>query len=76
MMNFKMSPMCENETLKNVKTEKVLDVTIDNRLNFGMHLVNTAKNSKFNSLTGGKEFPAIEQKKILLLLNLNSLIVL
>ena len=30
--------VCGNETLKDSKQEKVQDVTIENRLNFGMHL--------------------------------------
>ena len=43
----------ENETLKNSKQEKVLGVTIDNKLNFKTHLLNITKNAniKFNELT-------------------------
>ena len=36
--------VCGNETLKNSKQEKVLGVTIDNTLNFAMHLSNITKN--------------------------------
>ena len=44
---------CRNETLKNSKQEKVLGVTIDNKLNFAMHLSNITKyaNIEFNALT-------------------------
>ena len=45
--------VCGNETLKNSKQEKVLGVTIDNKLNFATHLSNITKNAniKFNALT-------------------------
>ena len=44
--------VCGSETLKNSKQEKVLGVTIDNRLNFATHFLNIAKNAniKFNTL--------------------------
>ena len=44
--------VCGNETLKNSKQEKVLGVTIDNKLNFATHLLNITKNGniKFNTL--------------------------
>ena len=56
-------PVYGNENLKNSKIGKVLRVTIDNRLNFGTHLLNTTKNanSKFNALTSGQKYPTIEQ---------------
>ena len=43
--------VCGNETLKNSKQEKVLGVTIDNKLNFATHLSNITKNAniKFSS---------------------------
>ena len=43
---------CENETLKNSKQEKVLGVTIENKLNFATHLSNITKNAniEFNAL--------------------------
>ena len=61
---LQIDSICGTETLKNGKVEKVLGVTIDNRLNFGMHLLNTTKNvnSKFNALTEGKMFCTTEQK--------------
>ena len=45
--------ICGNETLKNSKQEKILVVTIDNKLNFATHLLNIIKNVniKFNTLT-------------------------
>ena len=45
--------VCGNETLKNSKQEKVLGITIDNTLNFAMHLSTITKNAniKFNALT-------------------------
>ena len=45
--------VCGNETLENSKQEKVLGVTIDNKLNFATHLLNITKNAttKFNALT-------------------------
>ena len=41
-----------NETRKNSKQEKVLGVTINNKLNFETHLSNITKNTniKFNAL--------------------------
>ena len=45
--------VCGNKTLKNSKQEKVLRVTIDNKLNFATHLVNitNSANIEFNALT-------------------------
>ena len=37
--------VCGNKTLKNGKQEKVLGVTIDNKLNFTTHLLNITKNA-------------------------------
>ena len=37
--------VCGNGTLKNSKQEKVLGVTIDNKLNFATHLLNITKNA-------------------------------
>ena len=72
--------VCGNETLKNSKKEKVLGVTIDNKLNFATHLSNITKNAKikFNSLTRVQKYMATDQKNVyyLFLLNLSSLIAL
>ena len=48
---FQTNLVCANETLKNSKQEKVLGVTIDNKLNFATHLSNITKNAniKFSS---------------------------
>ena len=45
--------VCGNETLKNSKREKLLVVTLDNKVNFKTHLLNITKNAiiKFNALT-------------------------
>ena len=53
---FQTNLLCGNETLKNSKQEKILGVTIDNKLNFVTHLLNITKNAKikFNALTNQK----------------------
>ena len=45
--------VCGDEILKNTKQEKVLGVTLDNKLNFATHLLNITKNTnkEFNALT-------------------------
>ena len=45
--------VCGNETLTKSNQEKVLGVTIDNKLNFLSYLLNITENaiSKFNALT-------------------------
>ena len=72
--------LCGNESLKNSKPEKVIGVTIDNKLNFATHLSNITKNAKikFNSLTRVQKYMATDQKNVyyLFLLNLSSLIAL
>ena len=68
-----------NETLKNSKPEKVIGVTIDNKLNFATHLSNITKNAniKFNALIRVQKYMTTDKKSIfLLLLNLSSLIAL
>ena len=57
--------VCGNETLKNSKQEKVLGVTIDNKLNFATHLTNITKNtnSKFNALTRVQKYMTKDKKK-------------
>ena len=72
--------VCENETLKNSKQEKVLGVTIDNKLNFATHLSNITKNAniEFSALTRVQKYMTTNQKNVysLLLLNLSSVIAL
>ena len=57
---------CGNETLKNSKQEKVLGVTIENKLNFATHLLNITKNAniKFNALTRVQKYMTIDKKRI------------
>ena len=57
--------VCGNETLKNSKQEKVLGVTIDNKLNFKTHLLNITKNAniKFKALTRAKKYMTADKKK-------------
>ena len=45
--------VCGAEILKNTTQEKMLGVTLDNKLNFATHLLNITKNvnKKFNALT-------------------------
>ena len=61
--------VCGNETLKNSKQEKVLGVTIDNKLNFATHLSNITKNAniKFNALTRVQKYMTTDQKIYILL---------
>ena len=56
--------VCENETLKNSKQEKVLGVTIDNKLNFATHLSSIIKNAsiKFNALTRVQKCTTTDKK--------------
>ena len=72
--------VCGNETLKNSKQEKVIGVTIDNKLIFATHLSNITKNAniKFNALTTIQKYMTTDQKNLysLLLLNFSSLIAL
>ena len=72
--------VCGNETLKNSKQEKVLGVTIDNKLNFATHLSNITKNAniKFNALTRVQKCMTTDEKRNIYshLLNHSSLIAL
>ena len=58
--------VCGNETLKNSKQEKVLGVTVDNKLNFATHLLNITKNAniKFNALTRVQKYMTTDQKNV------------
>ena len=57
--------VCGNETLKSGKQEKVLGVTINNKLNFATHLSNITKNAniKFNALTRVQKYMTTDKKK-------------
>ena len=56
--------VCGNETLKKSKQEKVLGITIDNKLNFATHLLNITKNAniKFNALTRVQIYMTADKK--------------
>ena len=44
--------VCGDQILEKTMQEKVLGVTLDNKLNFATHLLNITKNAnKFNALT-------------------------
>ena len=61
-----MTTLCvEMKLLKNSKQEKVLGVTIDNILNFGLRLSNITKNAKikFNALKRVQKYMTAYQKK-------------
>ena len=57
--------VCGNETIKKSKREKVLGVTIDNKLNFATYLSNITKNAniKFNAFTRVQKYITTDQKK-------------
>ena len=57
--------VCGNETLKNSKQEKVLEVTIDNKFNFTKYLSNITKNAniKFNALKRVQKYMTTDKKK-------------
>ena len=50
--------VCANRTLKNSKQEKLLAVTIDNKLSFATYLINNTEgaNIKSNALTGAQKY--------------------
>ena len=50
--------------LKNTKQEKVLGVTLDNKVNFATHLLNITKNTnkKFNALTRVQKYMTTDRK--------------
>ena len=58
--------VCGDEILKNTKQEKVLGVTLDNKLKFATHLSNITKNGskKFNALTQVQNYMTTDQKSL------------
>ena len=60
--------VCGDEILKNTKQEKVLGVTLENKLNFATQLLNITKNTnkKFNALARVQKYMTIDQKKLIL----------
>ena len=65
--SFQTNLVCGGELLKNTKQEKVLVLTLDNKLNFATHLLNITKNAnkKFNALTRVQKYMTIDQKKFI-----------
>ena len=60
--------VCGNGSLKNREQEKVLEVTIDNKLNFETHLSNITKNAdiRFNALTRVQKYMTADKKTYIL----------
>ena len=60
---------CGNETLKNSKQEKVVGVTIDNKLSLATHLLDITKNTniKSNALTRVQKYMTADKKKTYIL---------
>ena len=56
-----------DEILKNTKQEKVLGVTLDNKLNFATHLLNITKNAnkKFNALTRVQKYMTTDKTMLI-----------
>ena len=65
---FQTNLVCGNKTLKNSKQEKVLGITINNKFNFTIHLLNITKNAntKFNALTRVQKYMTTDQKNLLI----------
>ena len=61
--------VCRNKTLKNSKQEKVLGITIHNKLNLKTHLLNITKSAtiKFNELTRLQQYMHTDKKKTYIL---------
>ena len=59
--------VCDDKILKNTKQEKLVCVTLDNRLNFATHTLNITKNAnkKFNALTRVQKYMTTDQKKLI-----------
>ena len=59
---------CDNITIKNVSEEKILGITVDNKLTFKNHLKNICKkaNQKLNALARITKFTSPFQRKTLL----------
>ena len=60
--------MCNGTTLKHSSREKILDVTIGNKLSFDEHIINICKtaNKKLNALSRINHYMKQNQKEILL----------
>ena len=58
--------VCGDEILKNTRQEKVLGVTLGNKLNFATNLLNITKNAdkKLNALTRVQKHMITDQKSL------------
>ena len=65
--SLQTSLVCGDGILKNTKQEKVLGVTLDNKLNFATHLLNISKDAskKFNALTRVQKYMTNDQKRLI-----------
>ena len=56
----------DDKTLNNTEQQKVLDVTLDDKLKFTADLLNITKNAnkKFNALTRVQKYKTTEQKSL------------
>ena len=59
--------VCGDEIFKNTKQEKVLGLTLNNKLNFATHLLSIAKNANknFNALTRVQKCTTTDQEKLI-----------
>ena len=59
--------VCGDGILKSTKQEKVLGLTLDNKLNFATHLLNISKDAskKFNALTRVQKYMTTDQKRLI-----------
>ena len=59
--------VCDDEILKSTKQEKVLSVTLGNKLNSITHLLKIAKNAnkKFNAFTRVQKYITNDRKKLI-----------
>ena len=66
--NEQFDLMCSDSTLKHSSHEKMLGLTIDNKLSFDEHIINTYKtaNKKLNAVSRINHYMKQNQKEILL----------
>ena len=64
---FQTNLVCSDEIFSNTKQEKVLGVTLDNKVNLATHLLNITKNvnKTFNALTRVQKYLSSDQKKLM-----------
>ena len=71
--NEQFDLICNDITLKHSSHEKILGVTIDNKLSFDEHIINICKtaNKKLNALSRINHYMKQNQKEIFILHNLS-----